>query len=216
MSMGSLLLLAGPNGAGKTSLFQSLRARGELQDYLSLNADERTLQRLRGAGFTGFGDPSVDVATLKRMFIESATEVYQEAASLLEAGKAVCLETVLSTDKFCNMVTQVTEGGGTFELIYIALRSADVSRRRVQIRVCKDGHDVPTDRLHERWARSLSFLPWFARRAHEVAIFDNSDANPVLVAKGSGGTMSWLAPRESVFPELRLALEAEFPELRPA
>jgi predicted ABC-type ATPase len=114
------------------------------------------------------------------------------------------------------MVTHVIEGGGTFELIYVALQSPDISRRRVQIRVCKEGHDVPTDRLHERWVRSLSFLPWFARRAHEIAIFDNSGVNPILVAKGGSGVMSWLVPSGAVFPELRLAMEAEFPELNAA
>jgi predicted ABC-type ATPase len=213
MATGSLLLLAGPNGAGKTTLLRRLREKPGLTPYVALNADDRTLKKIKDAGMEGFADTSMDGSLLKRLFIEAANEVYQEAIELLHAGHSVCLETVLSTDKFCPMVTEIINSGGRFELIYLALCSPEVSRERVSIRVRKDGHDVPVDRLKERWQRSLSFLPWFASRASEVVIFDNSGAEPLLVAKGGNGRLIWRVPPETVFPELRLALQAEFPEL---
>lgn len=54
---GSLLLLAGPNGAGKTSTVGELVHLPNKQDYVKLNADERTLAKLKASGFTGFKMP---------------------------------------------------------------------------------------------------------------------------------------------------------------
>jgi predicted ABC-type ATPase len=214
MAHGSLLLLAGPNGAGKSTLIQSVREELGITSYTSLNADERTQQKIIQAGFAGFDDVRLDIGLLKTLFIESANEVYQEALDLLNSGRDVCLETVLSTEKYCTMVTEVLEKGGAFEMFYLALKSPELSEKRVRIRVRKLGHDVPVDRLKERWQRSLSFLPWFARRATNIFVFDNSGEAPVIVAKGGGGALRWHVDPESVFPELRLALESEFPELK--
>lgn len=208
MPWGSLLLLAGPNGAGKTTLFKALRGEQTLESYKALNADNRTLDKLLAAGYDGFNETPIEL--LKQFFIESATEVYDETINYLKLGENVCLETVLSTDKYCALVDQIIAGGGRFELFYVALRSYTLSQERVAIRVLKGGHDVPTERLVERWKRSLHFLPWFALRAHEVIIFDNSETAPVMLAKGGGGNMMWRVPQDAVFPELRLALQQAF------
>lgn len=208
MACGSLLLLAGPNGAGKSTLFRALRSEQDLQHYIALNADDRTLEKLVAAGFSGFADTPVDL--LKQFFVTAATEIYTEAIMLLQEGKNVCLETVLSTDKYCEMVSMVTKAGGRFELFYVALRSPEISRERVSLRVQKGGHDVPADRLKERWRRSLEFLPWFVGRADEVIIYDNSDEAPVMLAKGGGGVFSWCVPRSAIFSELLAALQLQF------
>src|SRR4051794_30430093 len=98
MAWGTMLLLAGPNGAGKTSVVRELRKRGWLSEFTMLNADDRTLAKLRSAGYDGFEDAPVDL--LKSFFIEAANEVFAEAISLLKDGGRVCLETVLSTSKY--------------------------------------------------------------------------------------------------------------------
>jgi predicted ABC-type ATPase len=212
MASGSLLLLAGPNGAGKSTLFRMLRGEAGLQSYVILNADDRTLAKLAAVGYQGFAETPLE--ELKRLFVEAANEVYYEATALLDQGANVCLETVLSTDKYCEMVGKVIAGGGRFELFYVALRSPAVSAQRVAYRVLKGGHDVPRERLEERWKRSLQFLPWFAQRADEVMVFDNSGVTSLLIAKGSAGSAIWRVSPDDVFPELRLALEQAFPTLK--
>lgn len=159
MPSGSLLLLAGPNGAGKSTLIQSVREELGIPDYTSLNADERTLQKVILAGFVGFDDPRMGLDVLKQLFIESANEVHQETLELLRSGRNVCLETVLSTDKYCALVEEVLRDSGAFEMFFVALNSPELSGKRVKIRVRKFGHDVPAERLRERWQRSLAFLP---------------------------------------------------------
>src|SRR5258705_5116418 len=76
------------------------------------------------------------------------------------------------------------------------------------VRVRAGGHDVPTDKIHARWQRSLANLAWFAARASVLWVFDNSnespDVPPRLVATGRRGAVNLLDG--SVSESLRLSL----------
>lgn len=212
MPNGTLVLIAGPNGAGKTTLVSSPEFRELLPAGTKLNADDRTLEKLHVAGFRGFSD--VPPEQLKKLFIEAANEVQAEAESILAGGGTVSLETVLSTDKYRRMVEDIQKRGGRFLLIYVALRSPDISRHRVSVRVAKAGHDVPEDRLRERWQKSLKHLGWFAAKADRFFVFDNSGISmsvaPVQIACGGAGRIKWLVKQEEVFEELRNTLNEAF------
>lgn len=208
MACGTLTLLAGPNGAGKSTLVKSLSLSGGLADHIILNADDRTLEKAKLAGHAGFADTPMD--SLAIFFSQAADEVLAEAVNLIHAGRKVSLETVLSTDKYQSVVTDVLEGGGKFELIYVALQSPDISRQRVALRVQKGGHDVPADRLQARWTRSLEKLKWFAPKATRFSIYDNSSHPAVFLATGENGRMQWQIAPENVFPEMRALLEDAF------
>jgi len=208
MQWGTLTLLAGPNGAGKTTLVKSLDALGAYADHKILNADDRTLEKARNAGFQSFSETPEDL--LKQFFIEAANEVFEEAKKSLALGETVSLETVLSTSKYRELVGSVLENGGTFELIYVGLRSHLVSKHRVALRVQKGGHDVPADRLEERWKRSLEQLKWFAPRATRFSIYDNTVHPGILLASGDGGRLQWEVSRDQVFPEIYAALKEAF------
>lgn len=100
------------------------------------------------------------------------------------------METVLSTAKYQPVVEEVLTAEGRCFLIYVALNSPELSAQRVRRRVSEGGHDVPADKLRERWERSLKMLPWFASRAHRFWVFDNSNSDSEqraeLLATGSG------------------------------
>lgn len=49
-------------------------------------------------------------------------------------------------------------------------------------RVLDGGHDVPEDKIHDRWHRSMGNLPWFAARADRLIVADNSGSEPVALA----------------------------------
>lgn len=208
-------MFAGPNGAGKTSLAQHPWFLDRLLDYKRLNADERTLEKIKAGGWVGFAD--VPEEKLRAIFIEAAGETYAETVSALDVGNHICSETVLSTPKYQDVVTQVRSKGGLFEMVYVALRSPDVSRERVSVRFANGGHDVPSNKLAERWKRSLEFFPWFASRADHLWTIDNSDSTegqlPLLVASGGGGKAQLSCGESLVFPELLAALRSAFPGL---
>jgi predicted ABC-type ATPase len=58
--------------------------------------------------------------------------------------------------------------------------------KRVQMRVKKGGHDVPVDKIRERWKRSLEQLPWFLDHADWALLFDNSEELRLIGRKANG------------------------------
>jgi predicted ABC-type ATPase len=108
------------------------------------------------------------------------------------------VETVLSTDKYRPLVERVRRLGGLFNLLYVTVGSPDIAVRRVATRVQKGGHDVPTDKVAERFHRSLAHLPWFAANANNCLIIDNSSDDPsvpaVIRARCVDGVLTHLDP----------------------
>ena len=103
-------LIAGPNGAGKSTLVRGEPLRDLLPVIHPLNADDWTLHSLQQRGYDSFRD--APPAVLVRTFVEASDAVFGEVVARLEKGEAVCVETVLSTDKYCPVVNQVAAAGG--------------------------------------------------------------------------------------------------------
>lgn len=206
MTVPELWIIAGPNGAGKTTCAKTAPISDLLPKVAFFNPDERTLLKLRSAGYQGFLDAPVDVQT--RLFFESAEEVFAELNQALALNKKVGVETVLSTDKYRSLVEAVQQVGGVFSLLYVALSSPSIAKERVAARVKRGGHGIPDDKIEQRWLRSLQNLPWFAERATEFRVIDNSDSNPehcpILIASGKQGIVEYLD--ENAFPEIKSAL----------
>ena len=75
-------------------------------------------------------------------------------------------------------------------LTYVILDSAERSVERVRLRVKKGGHPVPEHKIVERYARSLNQLPWFLDQADRASVFDNSGAEPKLIAQKKDGVIT--------------------------
>jgi predicted ABC-type ATPase len=201
-----LWLVAGPNGAGKSTVVQAAPIQRLLPGIAFWDPDALALRQLQDRGFAGFGDAPEQEQS--RAFIAAADRVTSILNECVASGMPVGVETVLSTDKYKPLVESVLAAGGVFGLIYVSLRSADLAAERVARRVRAGGHDVPVDRIRARWSRSLANLGWFAERASQFFVFDNSDSDPnvapTLVAYGSQGTIHRMLP--AVTPDLAAAL----------
>jgi len=206
MARPKLWLIAGPNGAGKTTLVQAAPISQLLPHTRFLNPDDVTRVALNSLGFSSFAAVPDDV--LRRVFIESANVVFDDLKRGLKAGECVGVETVLSTGKYRELVELVRRRRGFVGLIYVAISSPRLSMERVRQRVSRGGHDVPPQKIADRWRRSLEQLGWFAKRATVFWVFDNSDSNPDipprLVARGKKGCIESLDA--ITFPELHVAL----------
>lgn len=202
-------IVAGPNGAGKTTCVQAEPIRGVLPAIPFLNPDDATKQLLIGKGFQGFADAPAEV--LRECFVRAAEEVERQLIDTIGRRESVGIETVLSTDKYRPLVEQVRRLGGELHLIYVTVASPDISVRRVAIRVAKGGHDVPSDKIAERYHRSLANLGWFAAHSRSFWVLDNSDPTPkpVMRAYGSHGKLDFLDPDS---PPSLLAALASLPK----
>lgn len=158
-----LIFLAGPNGAGKTTFFE------EYLDRLGLpfvNAD-RIAQDLRSADPTASSD-DID----RRAF----TEAERLRAAFVEARLSFCTETVFSDPAGAKLrfLEEARTRGCTIFLIFIGLDSPGLTVARVKQRAQQGGHDVPDEKLHARFPRTLANLRAAIPIVDEAFLFDNS------------------------------------------
>lgn len=154
MSAPLLIMLAGPNGARKSTFYEShLEALG--LPFLNANILAR--------------EAHMDAYT-------AADTIAAIRDQRIADRQGFVTETVFS-DPFGEKVRVLCEAadrGFDVTLIYIGLKDAGLSRRRVKARVSAGGHDVPVKKLAARYARSLDNLERAIRQLPRVQIYDNS------------------------------------------
>ena len=165
------IAIAGPNGAGKSIFYETQLAEFGLR---FVNADNLARQ--------------LDLDPYKAA--AAADRVRRELAQMRES---FVFETVFSDpvgDKVDFLKSLEAEGFNVV-LCYIGISGADVSEQRVAMRVSKGGHDVPSGKIQERYARTLSNLKLAIAQLGDVRVFDNEDLDcPYrLVAKCAYGSL---------------------------
>ena len=179
-----LIVIAGPNGAGKTTFYEShLREVG----LPFINADRLA------------ADAQVDAMTAA-LLAGDLREAY------LEEGESFCFETVFSDpvgDKI-GFLKRAVEKGYDVRLYFIGVSSPSLSGERVAMRVMQGGHDVPQEKIEERFPRTLKNLVEAIRVLPRVLVYDNTDMeNPhrfiaefrdgTLRVSGEGSIPQWAA-----------------------
>lgn len=183
-----VIAIAGPNGAGKSTFYESQLASFGLR---FVNADNLALR-------LGM-DPYQAAA--------AAAAIRRELAEMKES---FVFETVFSDpvgDKV-DFLRSLEQSGYQVVLCFIGISAADVSEQRVAMRVSKGGHDVPPDKIQQRYARTLQNLKLAMAQLIDVRVFDSDNlASPYrLVARSSAGRImsvsqpvpKWLTP---LFPQ---------------
>jgi predicted ABC-type ATPase len=168
-------IIAGPNGAGKTTLVSAgVVSRAAGRPLISLNADVRTAEILAAA-------PDTPDANLR-----AAIETDAQVADCIDQRLDFLVETVLSSDKYLDDVERARTVGYGVGVIYVGLVKPAASIRRVHQRRLLGGHDVPEDRIVQRWSRSIAMLGRLIPLTDRLFIFDNSaTSGPVLIQRFS-------------------------------
>ncbi|MFZ0606951.1 MAG: hypothetical protein WAM75_04635 [Xanthobacteraceae bacterium] len=117
---------------------------------------------------------SAEGKRLREANLEAVRRIEAWLETSINAHQSVGVETVLSTSKYRRLVRAAKRRGFEIRLIYVILETPDLNVERVRLRVRKGGHDVPVEKVRERWAPSLRQLPWFLNQADWALIFDNS------------------------------------------
>jgi predicted ABC-type ATPase len=163
-------VLAGTNGAGKSSVGgAAIREQGA--DYF--NPDEAT-QRIRSSN-PHLSERDANIAA------------WQEGTRLLEEAIArrlvFALETTLGGDTITALLLQALAEGLEVRMWYVALATPELHIARVRARVARGGHDIPENRIRERYERSRVNLIRLLPRVTELRVFDNSaEADPAAGA----------------------------------
>jgi predicted ABC-type ATPase len=129
---------------------------------------------------------SVERKTLRAANLEAVRSVEAWLEASINAHQSIGVETVLSTIKYRRLVRAAKRRGFEIRLIYVILQNPEINIRRVQMRVRSGGHNVPKEKIRERWNRSLKQLPWFLNECDWALLFDNSKKLRVVGRKRRG------------------------------
>jgi replicative DNA helicase len=151
-------MIAGPNGSGKTSLVQSLLRKGiDLGEYI--NPDDVAVE-LEGAP---------DERTKRAQLIAD-----QRRDACIKAKRSFSFETVMSHPSKIDVLVKAKEAGYRVYLYFIGTDDPQTNIERVALRVAQGGHDVPNEKIRDRWLRTMTLLQQAIRSSDQSYVFDNS------------------------------------------
>ncbi len=185
MSAPVLFVVAGPNGAGKSTLVtRVLQPRTHLP---FVNADVIAAQRWPSA--------QVEQAYAAAQVAEAARQ------QLLQAGESFITETVFSHRSKVDL-TAAASDRGYLVFLHVVMVPVAVTLERVRHRVRHGGHDVPEQKVRDRYDRLWPLIAEAREIADRTTFYDNeNDRKPFRVV--------------GVYEQGRLVGEARWPEWTP-
>lgn len=150
-----VVALAGPNGAGKSTFFHANLTKIGL--YF-VNADVLALS----LGMHAY-DAAKMADTLRRQLVAQRESFIFETVFSDPVGDK--LEFLVETEK----------GDYTVLLIFIGIADASVSEQRVAMRSSRGGHDVPAEKLVQRFPRTMDNLKRALNVLSNVWVYDHTD-----------------------------------------
>lgn len=164
-----LMVMAGPNGSGKSTITNEYQPVGEY-----VNADD--IQRY------------LNCTPLEAAKIAEATREF-----FLSQKVDFTFETVLSTEKNYLLMEKAKESGYTVICIYVLTVDPSINVSRVKSRVLNGGHDVPTEKIVNRYYRAMSLFPKIFSVCDECYVYDNSlergQGDPTMILKWQYGKL---------------------------
>lgn len=151
-----LHLLAGPNGAGKSSYVRDVLA--PVMHLTFINADEIAASLWPG-GQVKHAYEAARIAETDR----------------LTRGESFISETVFSHPSKVQLVSDAVDAGCLVHL-HVVMVPVELSVQRVFERVRRGGHEVPEQKIRDRFDRLWGLVSSATRIADVAEVFDNSSA----------------------------------------
>jgi predicted ABC-type ATPase len=168
MTYKKLYVIAGCNGAGKTTAaFTILPEILDCKEFI--NADEIA------RGISPFQPEKVS--------FEAGRIMLNRINELLCRSENFAFETTLSTKSFKGKIIEAKEKGFQVTLLFFWLKSSQLAKERVKIRVSEGGHDIEPEVIERRYIRGIKNLfNIYLPIVDNAFIFDNSDGKHKLLA----------------------------------
>jgi len=154
-----LHVLAGPNGAGKTTFYQ--RVLAPVTHLRFVNADLIAAE-------VWPGDPVAHA-------YDAAQRAAAERVKLIGERVSFVTETVFSHPSKLNLLTSARDAGYQVTLHVVAI-PVELAVARVTERVRHGGHDVPEQKIRDRYERLWTHVAAAIAMVGEAAVYDNSRA----------------------------------------
>ncbi|MGN0205562.1 MAG: zeta toxin family protein [Coprococcus sp.] len=154
-----IVVFAGPNGSGKSTFTELLKPP---IDYI--NADEIK-------------------KNIKCTDLEAAKLAEKQREEHLENMEEFCFETVMSTNRNIDLLKRAKEKGYFIRCYYVLTADPMINVYRVKSRVESGGHDVPEDKIINRYDKALELVKDVVAVSDICHIYDNSEEKPFRIFK---------------------------------
>jgi len=170
----NLYIIAGCNGAGKTTAsFTILPEILECREFV--NADEIA------RGLSPFQP--------EKVAIEAGRVMLGRVENLLNENSNFAFETTLATKSYKNTILRAQKNGYNVTLLFFWLRTVELAKERVRIRVAEGGHNIDEEVIERRYLNGIrNLFDIYLPIADEILIFDNSEGKHELIAEKSGNS----------------------------
>ncbi len=158
-------------------IFTSLRNATQLSNKGLLKELSKLRFEKNALSFTG--------VSLNSYYVSALADFLHER--LIESRISFSFETVMSHPNKIKLLDRSHAAGFRNYLYYVATEDPEINISRVKTRVLEGGHDVPTDKVVDRYYRSLDNLLDAVRSTDRTYIFDNSGTESFLVAEITDG-----------------------------
>lgn len=154
-----IVVFAGPNGSGKSTITELLKPP---MDYI--NADEIK-------------------KNIKCSDLEAVQLAEKQREDHIEHMNEFCFETVLSTRRNLKLLEKAKENGYFIRCYYVLTADPMINVWRVKSRVESGGHDVPEEKIIQRYDRALELIKELVKVCDVCHIYDNSGSKPFRIFK---------------------------------
>lgn len=159
-----LIIIAGPNGSGKTTITEQLLSHEWGDECIYINPDNIARDK--------FGDWNSEDAVLK-----AAKFATEQRYQLLDSGKSVVFETVLSSDEKLEYIKKAKEAGYFIRVFFVCTESPSINAARIAGRYMEGGHSVPIEKIVSRYGKSIVNCKRLAMLVDRLYVYDNSIEN---------------------------------------
>jgi predicted ABC-type ATPase len=159
-------VLAGTNGAGKSSVAGAM-FRQSGADYF--NPDEATIRILAA-------NPGITAAAANSAAWHEGRRLLERA---IDERLDFAFETTLGGRTIAALLHKALAAGIEVRIWFVGLSNPELHIARVRSRVARGGHDIPEEKIRERYDRSRVNLIELMPTITELRVYDNSiDADP--------------------------------------
>jgi len=109
---------------------------------------------------------------------EAAEYVIGKRYSAIDKKEDFSFETVLSSDYNMNVIRKAHDEGYFIKCIFVLTADPELNVLRIKARVEQGGHDVPADKIRDRYKKSLKNIKELIKICDIMHIYDNTGETP--------------------------------------
>jgi len=162
----TIAVLAGVNGAGKSSVAGGFLEK-EGDTFFNPDTVAQQIRKLH---------PDIPLTLANAHAWQIGKSLLEQAIS---SGRDYRFETTLGGRTIAQLLERAAGSGHRVHIWFCGLASPELHLRRVRSRVAHGGHDIPEEKIRERWTGSRQNLIRLLPLIDHLRVYDNStEADP--------------------------------------